>query len=254
MIDSNSSSDNDVGIFSLDDAKMKILAKVISNKSGIEILNLLFHNEMTANEIAQNTGMSLQLVKYYLDKMQNIDLIYVSKTGKNSKSRNMHYYKTSKLAIVITPSEITEKVKQSKLLTRSFNSISRFFGMGLVSILTALSMIVVSAESILLDQIKHWYSEFTLPVIIPGTGIANSMDESFYLAKTKVDSVVSNPGAGSGTPYFDPYVDVLSFTSIDFVITMMVIAGIGAAMSLPFFVMSYKHSKKTPQNVLLNKK
>ena len=87
--------DDNLDIFSIDDEKLKILAKIISNKSSIEILNLLFHNEMTANEIAQKKNMSLQLVKYYLEKMQEIDLVQVTRTEKNSKARDMNYYKTS---------------------------------------------------------------------------------------------------------------------------------------------------------------
>ena len=241
--------DDNLDIFSTDDDKLKILAKIISNKSSIQILNLLFQNEMTANEIALKTNMSLQLVKHYLEKMREIDLIHVSRIEKNSKARDMNYYKTSKLAIIITPSKITEKVKQSKLLTRSFNSISRYLGMGLISAFSALSLIVISAESSLFTPIKHWYSEFTLPIKIQGTGIADSMDESFYLAKTKVESVVANPGAGSGTPIFDPYTNILTYTSGDFVITMALIAALGAVMSLPFFIMSYRHSKKHPQEL-----
>ena len=158
--------------------------------------------------------MSLQLVKYYLDKMQQIDLIEISKTEKNCKARDMNYYKTSKLAIIITPSKITEKTKQSKLLARSFNLISKFFGMGVVSMITALSLMVVSAESSLLNPIKSWYSEFSLPVKISGTGLVNSVDESLYMAKTRVESVVSNPGSGSGTPYFDPYSSMVDFAGI----------------------------------------
>ena len=235
MFDKNPQTDDTVNIFSIDDVRMKVLAKVISNKSSVAILNLLFHDEMTANDIAQKTNMSLQLVKYYLDKMQQIDLIHISKTGKNSKARNMNYYKTSKLAIIITPSKITEKTKQSKSLVRSFHSISKFFGMGIVSAITALSLVMVSAESSLLNPFKSWYSEFSLPIEIAGTGIANSIDESLYLAKTKVESVVSNPGAGSGTPYVDPYTGILSFTGIDFIITMTILAGIGAAISFAFF-------------------
>ena len=227
--------DDAVNIFSLDDVKMKILAKVISNKSSIEILNLLYYNEMTANEIAQKTKMSLQLVKYYLEKMQQIDLVKISRTEKNSKARDMNYYKTSKLAIIITPSKITEKTKQSKLLVRSFNSISKFFGMGIASAITAISFVVMSAESSLLNPIKSWYSEFSLPVKISGTGLVNSVDESLYMAKTKVDTVVSNPGAGSGTPYFDPYSSILDFTGGDFTITMIALAGIGAAISFVVF-------------------
>lgn len=234
--------DDNLDIFSIDDEKLKILAKIISNKSSIEILNLLFHNEMTANEIAQKKNMSLQLVKYYLEKMQEIDLIHVSRTGKNSKARNMNYYKTSKLAIMITPSKVTEKAKKSKMLSRSIYSIYRFFVM-MVAAISALSLVLVSAESSLLNPIKSWYSGFSLPIEIPGSGLADSMDESFYLAKTKVDSVVLNPGAGSGTPFFDPYSGVLGFTNLDFVVTMLIIAGIGAAMSVPLFLSSYRHSK-----------
>ena len=235
MINENFNVDNAINIFSLDDEKMKILAKIISNKSSIEILNLLYCHEMTANEIAQKTNMSLQLVKYYLEKMYRIDLIQISKTEKNSKARNMNYYKTSKLAIIITPSKITEKTKQSKLLARSFNSISKFFGVGLVSAISLLPLVVISAESSLLNPLKSWYSEFALPVKLSGTGVVNSIDESLYMAKTKVDSVVSNPSAGSGTPYLDPYSGMLDFAGVDFTITMLVLAGIGALMSFVVF-------------------
>lgn len=235
--------DDNLDIFSTDDDKLKILAKIISNKSSIKILNLLFQNELTANEIALKTDMSLQLVKYYLEKMREIDLIHVSRIEKNSKSRDMNYYKTSKLAIIITPSKITEKAKQSKLLTRSFDSISRFLGIAVISALSAISLVMFSAESMLLDPIKHWYSDFTLPIKIQGTGLANSLDESFYLAKTKVELVVANPGAGSGTPIFDPYTNVLTYTTGDFVLTLITIGIFGAAMSIPFFVMGWSRSR-----------
>ena len=235
MSNEDSNTVDAVNIFSLDDEKMKILAKVISNKSSISILNLLFDDELTANEIAQKTNMSLQLVKHYLEKMQQIELVCVSKIEKNSKARNMNYYKVSKLAIVITPSKITDKTKKSKLLMRSFSSISRVFGMGIISAITAMSLVVVSAESRLLEPIHSWYSQFSLPIKISGTGLANSMDESLYLAKTKVDSVVSNPGAGSGTPYLDPYTGMTGFAGTDFVIMLSLLAGTGALLSFVFF-------------------
>jgi len=244
MIDKSETA-NSIDIFSTDDAKLKILAEVISNKSSLEILNLLFHNEMTANEIAQKTNMSLQLAKYHLEKMQKIDLVHVSKTGKNSKSRDMNYYKSSKLAIIITPSTLTEKAKQSKMLKRSFHSISRFFGIGIVSAMTALSLIV-TAESRLLEPIKNWYSEFNLPVNISGTGLVGSIDESLYMAKTKVDSVISNPGAGSGTPYVDPYSSIMNFTGAEFTVAMVVLAGIGAVLSFAVFNKMIKKYQKTP--------
>jgi hypothetical protein len=179
--------------------------------------------------------MSLQLVKHYLEKMQQIDIIRISKTVKNSKARNMNYYTTSKLAIIITPSKITEKTKQSKSLRRSFHSISKVFGMAIISAMTALSLVVMSAESKLLYPIKNWYLEFNLPVKISGSGAANSVDESMYLAKTKVDAVMLNPGLGSGTPFFDPYASVMNLTQTDFLITITVIATIGALVGFHLF-------------------
>ena len=244
MIDENSEIANRIDIFSTDDAKLKILAEIISNKSSIEILNLLFCNEMTANEIAMKTNMSLQLVKYHLEKMQKIELVDISKIEKNSKSRDMNYYKASKLAIVITPSTLTEKARQSKMLQRSFRLISRFFGLGILSTLTALSL-AVTAESSFLSPFKSWYSEFTLPIKISGTGVVNSVDESLYMAKTKVDSVVSNPGEGSGTPYFDPYTSILNFADADFTITMIILAGIGTIMSFAVFNKIIQKYQKT---------
>jgi len=132
------------------------------------------------------------------------------------------------------------------LLSNSFYSIYRFFGIGLITGLSALSFVIVSAENKLLNPVRDWYSEFRLPVEIPGTGLSNSIDESFYLAKTKVDSVVANPGAGPGTPFFDPYANVLGFTEIDLVVIMILMAVVGAAISLPLFIASYRYSKKNP--------
>ena len=158
----------------------------------------------------------------------------------------MNYYKASKVGIVITPSKITKKAKESKLLARSFRSIYRFFGITIVSLLSIFSLFLTTSESSFLTPIKSWYSEFKLPIEITGTGLPNTIDESFYLAKTKIDTVMSNPNAGSGTPYLDPYTNVLEFTINDFIITMLVIAGIGIALSLPLFITAYKHSKKYP--------
>ena len=122
--------------------------------------------------------------------------------------------------------------------------------MGIISAITALSLVVVSAESSLLDPLKSWYSEFKLPIEISGTGLANSIDESLYLAKTKVDSVVSNPGAGSGTPYVDPYASVLSFTGSDFIITLLILAGVGTVISFAAFYKIIQTPKENPQCII----
>jgi hypothetical protein len=55
----NLTSDDHVNVFFIDDAKMKVLAQVISNKSSVTILNLLYRDELIANTIAQKTNRSL---------------------------------------------------------------------------------------------------------------------------------------------------------------------------------------------------
>lgn len=237
-----------VEIFSTDDYKLKIFADIISIDASRKILNMLFKNEMTANEIAEKVGLSLQLAKYHLDKMQRIDLVYVSKIEKNSKARDMNYYKASKFAIVITPSEVTEKAKQSKLLRKSFNSIYRFFGAGLALAASAFSIMLVGSEGRLLDA-KQLYSGLVSSINgIKDTALPNKIEESLFLAKTKVEMVRTHPGEGSGTPFLDPYSSALPFETGDFVVTMLVIAGIGCILSLPFFLKSYQFSKMMKHN------
>lgn len=246
MSDESSEFVNDVEIFSTDDKKLKMLAEVISNESSRNILSLLFKEEITANEISKRTEISLPLIRYHLEKMQRINLVVVSRVEKNSKSHDMNYYKAARLGIVITHSDVTEKAKSSKLLKKSFRSIYRFFGLGIASAAAAFSIMLTASYSSFLDHLKSWYSSFTIPVDTKGTGLPYSVDESFYLAKTKVDSVVSNPGAGPGTPVFDPYPAVLGFTTTEFILTLAVLAGMGAALSLPLFIKAYRYSKWFP--------
>ena len=238
---------DDVEIFSTDDQNLKMLAEVISNESSRRILSLLFKNEMTANGIATHTGISLPLVRYHLEKMQRIRLVVISKVEKNSKAHDMNYYKSSKLGVVITHPDVTEKARQSKLLKRSFRSIYRLFGIGAAGAVAAFSLSVSASYGNILESLRSWYDSFALPVKIKGTGIPGTIDESFYLAKAKVDSVVSNPATGSGTPYLDPYPAISGFTTTDLIITFAVLASMGCALSLPFFIRAYRHSKRYPE-------
>ena len=242
MSDDNSELVKSIEIFSTDDNKLKTFAEIISNKSSNEILHLLFKEELTANEIAQRTGISLQLVKYHLEKMQSIELVAISKIGKNSKSRDMNYYVASKFAIVITHTDVTEKAKQSKLLAKSFASIYRFFGIGAATVASLFSIMLVDSKGIAWPKIELPFTKTATAQI----GVANSIDESVYLAQKKVDAVISNPSSGSGTPYFDPYVGILPFDTGELITTMLVISAIAIGLSLPLFIRSKKHKESVP--------
>ena len=93
MPDSNSDDSPDkIEIFLSDDEKIKSIGEILTNNSSRAILQLLFEEELTANRIAQSTGISLQLVKYHLNKMQEVRMVKVSRIGKNVKAHDMKYY------------------------------------------------------------------------------------------------------------------------------------------------------------------
>ena len=134
----NEESDNDeliekIKILATDDEKIKSFGELFTNDSSREILQLLFNNEMTANQIAQETKISLQLVKYHLNKLQNLGVVKIIRIDKNTKSQDMKVYSASKFSIVIVPPSFSERTKESKLLVRSFRHIYKIAGFALAT-------------------------------------------------------------------------------------------------------------------------
>ena len=127
-----------IKILATDDEKIKSFGELFTNDSSREILQLLFNEELTANQIAQKTGISLQLVKYHLIKLQDLGIVKISKIEKNSKSQDMKIYTATKFSIVIVPPKLSEKTKESKLLVRSFRHIYKVAGLGIATGLSGL--------------------------------------------------------------------------------------------------------------------
>lgn len=127
-----------IKILATDDKKIKSFGEILSNDSSREILQLLFNDELTASQIAQKSDVSLQLVKYHLNKLQDLGVVKVAKIEKNSKSQDMKVYTASKFSIVIVPPKMSEKTKESKLLVRSFRHIYKVAGLGIATGLSGL--------------------------------------------------------------------------------------------------------------------
>lgn len=122
-----------IKILATDDEKIKSFGEMFTNDSSREILQLLFNEELTANQIAQKTDISLQLVKYHLIKLQDLGIVKISKVEKNSKSQDMKIYTATKFSIVIVPPKLSEKTKESKMLVRSFRHIYKVTGLGIAT-------------------------------------------------------------------------------------------------------------------------
>jgi len=127
-----------IKILATDDEKIKSFGEIFTNDSSREILQLLFNEELTASQIAQKSNVSLQLVKYHLNKLQNLGVVKISKIEKNLKSQDMKIYTASKFSIVIVPPNLSEKTKESKLLVRSFRNIYKVMGLGIATGLSGL--------------------------------------------------------------------------------------------------------------------
>jgi len=125
-----------IKILATDDEKIKSFGEIFSNDSSRKILQLLFNEELSATQIAQKTDISLQLVKYHLNKLQALGIVTISKIEKNSKSQDMKIYSAAKFSIVIVPPKLSEKTKESKLLVRSFRHIYKVVGVGIATGIT----------------------------------------------------------------------------------------------------------------------
>lgn len=171
-----------IEIFSTDDDKIKTLVDLFSSDASRKILNLLFENEMTASEIANNTGISIELARYHIQKMQKIGLVHISKIQKNSREQDMKYYVSKKFVIMILPPTISKKAKKSKTLLKNLKKVYHFGIIGIVSMsawfTTSLLITYLSAPSISLDRPSSgssepiadmfWPSIVTLSVVILG--------------------------------------------------------------------------------------
>ena len=122
-----------IKILATDDEKIKSFGELFTNDSSRAILQLLFNEELSANQISQKTGVSLQLVKYHLNKLQDLGVVKITKIEKNSKSQDMKIYTATKFSIVIVPPKLSEKTKESKLLVRSFRHIYKVAGLAVAT-------------------------------------------------------------------------------------------------------------------------
>ena len=122
-----------IKILATDDERLKSFGQMFANDSAREILLLLFNRELTAAQISQKMGISLQLTKYHLHKMQELEVVEVFRISKNSKSHDMKHYTAKRFSVVIVPPKLSEKTKHSRLLIHSFRHIYKVAGLGVAT-------------------------------------------------------------------------------------------------------------------------
>lgn len=127
---------DDVEIISTHDEKAKIVGEILSNDSSRKILNLLNSNkELTINEIAQKTELSLSLVTHHIKRMQSAEVIKISRVGRSVKGQKMNYYCTTNQSFLIVPSKEPEDSLRSSL-----KKFSKFFAIGMAGIISWITL------------------------------------------------------------------------------------------------------------------
>ena len=260
-----------IKIMATDDDKIKSFGELLTNDSSRTILQLLFNEELTALQISEKTGISLQLVKYHIIKLQDLGVVKVTKIEKNSKSQDMKFYSASKFSMVIVPPKYSEKTKESKLLVRSFKNIYKIAGFGIAAGISGLmSLSLLQQENKVPTQIeldkdtqqttiedmdggfqsaveesapeetseKMLDDSFaSLPSEEPMSDPTSSytLEEALEIQKRTIEAAEANPASGSGTPLFD---------AGDLTITLIIITIIFGGLAAFFFLKSIKQSKQ----------
>ena len=258
-----------IKIIATDDVKIKSFGELLTNDSSRTILQLLFNEELTALQISEKTDISLQLVKYHIIKLQDLGVVKITKTEKNSKSQDMKFYSASKFSMVIVPPKYSEKTKESKLLVRSFKHIYKIAGLGFaagLSGLMSLSMLqqdtripveLESGKEIQQTSSQDMDGGFqgnveksdaadiaetigddslaSAPIAEPEPSMGYTLEESLELQRRSIDAAEANPASGSGTPIFD---------FGDLALTFIIIAIIFGGLAAFFFIKSIKQSKQ----------
>ena len=209
-----------IEIFSTDDEKIKSFGELLTNDSSRSILQILFKEEMTANEIAQKTGESLQLVKYHLNKMQDMGIVKVSKVEKNTKAQDMKFYTATKFAIVILPKTVSEKAKESKSLLRSFKILYKFAGVGIATVSAFFATNSIQNFSIVDDSGKD--GQVSLDAIVTDesalrsakeeTDVEFSLEEEHMSAESEPTSAPEPTPSHGGVEDFDDTAEYQEFS------------------------------------------
>ena len=256
-----------IKIMATDDVKIKSFGELLTNDSSRTILQLLFNEELTALQIADKTGISLQLVKYHIIKLQDLGVVKITKTEKNSKSQDMKFYSASKFSMVIVPPKYSEKTKESKMLVRSFKHIYKIAGLGIAAGLSGLmSLSILQQDSTVqvdlgesketqqtsLQDLDAGFQAATEESGVDDTFMASvpasepeitsdvesaeyTLEEALELTSRKIEAAEANPASGSGSPIFD---------FGDLAITFIIIAIIFGGLAAFFFIKSIKQSKQ----------
>lgn len=198
-----------VEILSTEDDKLKTIGEILSSDSSRKILQLLFNQSLSANDIAQKTGLSLPLAIHHLKKMQSAQIVKITNVGKNTKSHDVKYYTIDKFAIVVLPSEMSRPAKKSKSLFNSFNRLHRLATLGAVCVAAWFTTQFLHESRVIVYDGADMKASDETAMMVPAMESEESALQAMPEAARSMPTDDAMEGLQMQAPTGDPSLDVL---------------------------------------------
>lgn len=143
--------DESIKVMSVDDEKIKTVGEILSNDSSRAILKILADKEMSANQISQDTDLSIALVAFHLKKMQDVGIIKMTSTGKSVKGQDVKYYSATNQSFLITPARRADSI---------LDSVKRYSRFAVIGIAGLVSWVMLRKDN------GEWNSGEEIPITL----------------------------------------------------------------------------------------
>lgn len=107
-MNSKDNKDANVMIIPLSDDRLQKVARALSNKTAVTVLQKLVEKPLSATGLSEDLNLPLTTVKYSIDALLEAELIKVESVRFSRKRRDIKYYAPVKRALIFAP-EKTEK-------------------------------------------------------------------------------------------------------------------------------------------------
>lgn len=134
---------NTVKVFGNDDESLKILGQLLSNETSRKIIHILIKEEMYANQISKELGITMNLTLFHIKKLEELGLLIVTHKKIIKKGVDHKYYKMIP-NLFVSPNNTKEDLAKKNILKSIFKDGVKIL---VVSICSAVSWLVLQPDT-----------------------------------------------------------------------------------------------------------
>ncbi len=99
--ESDGQRDEDVNVLTMSDAETGQVLNAVSSETAVSVLSMLSESSKVSKEIAESLDMSVQNVRYHLNKLEDAGLIETDGIRYSERGREMSVYRVAESPTVI---------------------------------------------------------------------------------------------------------------------------------------------------------